>query len=65
MLLQVKWDLFLRSGKFSSLINFNWVYSPVALVCIARVIIEVRVMLMIVRFENKTKGWFIKNEKQS
>lgn len=42
-----------------------WGGSPVALVCIARVIIEVRVMLMIVRFENKTKGWFIKNEKQS
>ena len=39
--------------------------SPVALATIVGVLVEVPVMLILVRIANKTKGWFITNEKQS
>lgn len=39
--------------------------SPVVLVCTVGVLTEVPVMLLLVRFINKTKGWFHQNELQN
>jgi len=39
--------------------------SPVVLVCTVGVLTEVPVMLLLVRFVNKTKGWFPQNELQN
>ncbi|WP_143321144.1 ACR3 family arsenite efflux transporter [Clostridium sp. HBUAS56010] len=39
--------------------------SPVVLVCTVGVLTEVPVMLFLVRFVNKTKGWFPQNELQN